>query len=827
MMKLAILLTCLMFGACSDRSEKNSQTDLLALKTETQTTSSVIGNLAATAIQKMHNLDVVLYPAPLIDSSHIAKLDDLEGVLGFFSEGTKDQMMIGRMSGKALKNFIQERTLERYKLELETAGITYHLIYKGGFPTLSNFAMENGRLLKDDEQYRVAISQHFFFSGDTFPSYKYRNGITTFFSQTADVISVREAIESYYASKLEFPDLQKRRAIVEMSPSSYVGQKTIGEIQGKSHISPLIGSIVTTKGIVTAIASYDWYPGGTEFFLQDKNFSSDERISSAIHVYTEGDIFDLKVGDEIEITAEVFEEMTNTGLSRTQLREIKSYQVISSQNPLPPVIRLGQNGRKIPQEKISTYRGDLNFKKALNLNDGLDFWESLESMRVSFTDLRITGFRGGKESSDPFELKSYLSLYAHPDGLNISKNVLVSPTGGILARPEQDSYNPQMINMSSGNLTKGLTSEHVFNVGDVIEGEVEGILTYNKNLFGDGDYQFMVPDEKAFPASLDRYAGRAITPLEARPKFSYTANENQLSIASYNLKNLSANDDARIEETASMFATNLKCPDIIGLVEVQDNNGLSIDGESSADLTLKKIKVNIPCNGKNYEAVNIDPQPHREGGQPGGNIRVAILFDQNKVSFHHRPIPNPLEETFILPNGHLNYNPGRIFPNSAEFRSTRKSLVAEFEFKGRPVFVIVNHLNSKLGDTSHWSNMQPAIPGSEDQRIRLAAKLNLFTKLIEKYNPEAHIALVGDFNAHIHENSMRVLEGDVVTNLIKTIDPSLRYTTNHNGNSQSLDYIMVNRNFLNRNARFEAVHLNSDFMGRLSDHDPVMGIFDF
>ena len=822
---IALLLLATL--ACDEGTVRHSQKNLVLHKSEINAKSSNVGNLAATAIQRIHNLDVVLYPAPLIDSSHMAKLDDPESVLGFFTEGPKDQMMIGRMSGRSLKEFVRDRSLERYMLELETAGLTYHIMYRGGFPILENFGMENGRILRDDEQYRVAISQFYFFSGETFPSYKYRNSITTFFSMTTETVSVRDSVREYLASGHSIPDLRRPRATVEMSPSKKVGRKSIAQIQGKSHISPLLGSTVTTRGIVTALASYDWYPGGTEFFLQDKTLSKDPRISSGIHVFTEKDILDIKVGDELEITAEVFEEMTGTGLTRTQLRQIKSYKVLSSGNSLPEAIKLGREGRSIPHDRISTYRGDLNFKPALNLADGIDFWESLESMRVSFKDLRITGFRGGKESSDPFELKSYLSLYAQPDGLNLRSQVLTTRGGGVLAVPENDAYNPQMINLSSGNLTKGLTSEHVFNMGDVIEGEVEGILTYNKNLFGDGDYQFMIPDENSLPASINRYAGRAITPLESRPQFGPTQADHQLTIAAYNLKNLSANDDNRILDTGKMISQNLKCPDIVGLVEVQDNNGLSIDGESNADLTLKKINDAIQCPGKNYGTINIDPQAHREGGQPGGNIRVAILYDQNRVSFSPRQLPDVLTETLIMPDGNLNYNPGRIYPNSEEFKSTRKSLIAQFEFRGEPVFVIVNHLNSKLGDSSHWGNMQPSIPGSDDRRIRMAMKLNLFAKLIEKYNSRANIAIIGDFNAHIEENAMRVLCGDVLVNMMKQLDPNDRYSTNHNGNSQSLDYILANRNLVNRNGHFESIHLNSDFMGRLSDHDPVMGIFDF
>ena len=74
---------------------------------------------------------------------------------------------------------------------------------------------------------------------------------------------------------------------------------------------------------------------------------------------------------------------------------------------------------------------------------------------------------------------------------------------------------------------------------------------------------------------------------------------------------------------------------------------------------------------------------------------------------------------------------------------------------------------------------------------------------------------------------MRVLEGDVLYNLMRDIPKNERYTTNHNGNSQSLDYIFINRNLRRHKPRFEVLHLNSDFMGRLSDHDPIWSGFKF
>jgi predicted extracellular nuclease len=102
-----------------------------------------------------------------------------------------------------------------------------------------------------------------------------------------------------------------------------------------------------------------------------------------------------------------------------------------------------------------------------------------------------------------------------------------------------------------------------------------------------------------------------------------------------------------------------------------------------------------------------------------------------------------------------------------------------------------------------------------------------FTGQIERNNSKANIAVIGDFNAYVNEMPMKVLESDRLYNLIRELPRQEWYTTNHNGNSQSLDYIFVNKNLRSKLNAFEIPQINSDFMGRLSDHDPVVGIFDF
>ena len=108
----------------------------------------------------------------------------------------------------------------------------------------------------------------------------------------------------------------------------------------------------------------------------------------------------------------------------------------------------------------------------------------------------------------------------------------------------------------------------------------------------------------------------------------------------------------------------------------------------------------------------------------------------------------------------------------------------------------------------------------------MAQAVNRFVARVERRNPDALIAVVGDFNEFIDMPAMQVLKGNTLYNLMKEVPKNERYTTNHNGNAQPLDYIFVNKNLKEIPHFFKPLHLNSDYMGRLSDHDPIISVFE-
>jgi endonuclease/exonuclease/phosphatase family metal-dependent hydrolase len=924
-------------------------------------TSTSAGNLIATAIREVHKLDVALYPRDLINDENVGFVSasmngqDVESLLNIYPlSGNKDEFMIGVMRGADIKKLIRTRIQDTFNLDIEVAGMVYHVhMVAGVVQGEGTFGLDNGRKFEDRESYRVAINQHFFFSGETFPSYKFRNGLNFSFVPNGDIISAKETLRTYLKTVGELPYLSEARGRFSKLTLNDIGFKPTYEIQGNSHRSPVWGHKVRTRGIVTALDGVDWFPRGIDIIIQDPNGDGRDDTSDALHVHLTEDVTDVKVGDEIEVAGTVYEHMTldmGQNMSKTVLREITDLKILKSNQPLPKPVIVGYQGRPIPDRTLSTWVGDLNFKPFLTLTDGIDFWESLEGMRVTINNPRVTGFRGGQEELMRLRPQRHLSLYIVPDGFRRKETRTLS--GGIVEDFMSGDFNPEVIHLSAGHLTadlnrikpsnprkiedceekggrryqdedgtprcrvpSGLTNtDYHYNVGDIFKGGITGILSFESNLFGGGEYTLVLPQtiyrydenvnngddapclvrsleylnpnynelfeggvEKASceqilktrekvadrnpPEEFQNIATGFLTkeftsdntincldvdffrkpmPFECRPVTKLKGQGRHLTIAAFNLENLAGNQEERLQDIGKAIRFNMKCPDIISLVEIQDNNGLDLQGGANADLTISKLINRSGCiqEGVRYKGINVDPINHNEGGQPGGNIRVAMIYNSARVKFRaygentDGPLADgSLQETRVTEQGNLSINPGRVFPNSEAFKNTRKSIVAQFEFEGEKVFVIGNHFNSKLGDTSFMGAQQPPYPESDEERATLAMGINEFVRILELREPQANIVVLGDFNAQYNERSMRTLEneGDLINLMFHKdlVHPNDRYSHNHNGSSSAIDFIFANKNLTAKDAALDVLHINSDYMGRLSDHDPVVARFYF
>ena len=270
--------------------------------------------------------------------------------------------------------------------------------------------------------------------------------------------------------------------------------------------------------------------------------------------------------------------------------------------------------------------------------------------------------------------------------------------------------------------------------------------------------------------------------------------------------------------------TNLNSPDIVALEEIQDNNGPTNDGTVAADQTLDLFTAAIvAAGGPQYEWRQIDPVDLADGGEPGGNIRVGFLFNPARVTFVDRPGGDATTAVEVVagPNRkpRLSVSPGRIDPASSAWTNSRKPLVGEFVFNDKTIFVVANHFNSKGGDQPLFGRFQPPTRSSEVQRLAQATEVREFVGAIQTFDRNANIVVLGDINDFEFSPTVdKLTEGGALVALMKTLPVNERYSYVFQGNSQTLDQILVGGRM--KTIDYDVVHINAEFFDQASDHDP-------
>ncbi|MDQ0115852.1 5'-nucleotidase C-terminal domain-containing protein [Paenibacillus harenae] len=578
----------------------------------------------------------------------------------------------------------------------------------------------------------------------------------------------------------------------------------IHDIQGESHKSEYAGQTVTdVEGVVTQYG-YTFATGGYKgFFMQDPTPDTNINTSEGIFVYSTNEALKPAIGNLVAVTGTVSEynEGSTGNLTSTQIT-MTARTIVSPVNAVPEPVTLGKNGRVIPSSIIDNDTVPMTeFQPA---DDAIDFYESLEGMLVKLPTPTILSpyWTSGSGNS---------MLYNIPTRIENDANDVLTGAGGLVLKGP-NNLNPQRLLIAYGDPGQQVST------GDKFNSDVTGVIGYNNGNFK------VIPAWNGLPAITQNTFQRETTTLQV--------DEDKLLIASYNIENYYPGVGAtKTEKLAESIVSNMKKPDIIGVVEMQDGNGEADTGMVEADASdlIEAIKA---AGGPDYVYTDIAPQDKKDGGAPGGNIRVGFLYNPDRVSLtgsvNNRKGSATEAVGYTGDSGELTYNPGRIDPTNSAFNSSRKPLAAQFEFNGEKVIVIANHFNSKGGDNGPFGVVQPPVLSSEDQRHDIAAIVNGFVKDVLTKNPEANIVALGDLNDFQFTETARIVRGNELDNLIDELPLNERYTYTFDGNSQVLDHILVSKN-LTANAEPDVVHLNADFSpsdGRVSDHDAVMAQID-
>ncbi|MHC1749950.1 MAG: DUF6359 domain-containing protein [Cellulosilyticaceae bacterium] len=588
------------------------------------------------------------------------------------------------------------------------------------------------------------------------------------------------------------------------------GELRICDIQGKGHTSPFVSAEVKNiKGVVTAI---DKTFG---FYIQSVTPDDDDDTSEGIYIKYDSKKITYKPvkGDLVAVDGVVEEGIGHTTnpnsnndvqLTVTQVRASK----VESKNEkveLPKAIVVGEGGRIAPNKIIDND----NFNEFDPEEDAIDFYESLEGMLIQVNDAQVVG--GTK----------YKEIPVMPDRGKNSANGMTYQGGVVITK---DNMHPEKIILGMGIGEKQSDLPNV-KVGDVFVGSMQGIMGYN-----DGNYKMLVNKDELPILNPAVYEN-------PNPVTRFEETENGLRIAAFNVENLGGNEkQEKYDKLAQVIAHNLKLPDIIGLEEVQDNSGKDNNGIVEADVVYTRlidaIKKQKGAENINYNYVEIAPEDNVDGGQPGGNIRVGMLYRTDRVQLvaeSKKGDAKTATKAIKDKDGtaSLTLNPGRITPESEAFISTRKSLAAQFVFKGQKVMIISNHLSSKGGDDPTFGNRQPAGLHTEARRLEQAKIVNQFVKEVLAVDHKAKIVALGDLNDFEFSNPVNVFEGKELYNMIEKLPESKRYSYNFQGNSQVLDNILVTSG-LEKNTEIEILNMNSCMPKeeQLSDHDPSIICID-
>jgi predicted extracellular nuclease len=353
------------------------------------------------------------------------------------------------------------------------------------------------------------------------------------------------------------------------------------------------------------------------------------------------------------------------------------------------------------------------------------------------------------------------------------------------------------------------------NVGDTLAGDVVGPLDYSFSNF-----------------KLEVTSVPTVVSGGLQRETATAAGDDELAVATFNVENLSPSDSpTKFSRLAGQIVHNLAAPDVLALEEIQDNTGPTDDGTVASDQTVSQLVAAIAAaGGPAYDARWIDPQDKTDGGQPGGNIRSVLLFRTDRgLSFTDRPGGDSTTAVQVVRTRKgvsLSVSPGRIDPTNPAFDDSRKPLVGEFRFKGKPLFVIANHFSSKGGDDPLFGRWQQPTRFSEAARHEQAQAVRGFVDDLLAADSGARVVVLGDLNDFEFSRTADILVGSGSTAMLdlpRTLSPQERYTYVYEGNSQVLDHILISPALVGSSTpryAYDVVHTNSEFFDQDSDHDP-------
>lgn len=608
---------------------------------------------------------------------------------------------------------------------------------------------------------------------------------------------------------ISISDAQGRNgsAIITLVVTTAPLNLSIHDIQGPGDTSPVVGRLVSTTGIVTAVVS-------NGFFIQnpDNAVDADPNTSEGVFVFTSSrPAAPAVLGNLVQVTGTVAEFIPSSDPNSPSSTEIQgpSTTLISTGNPLPTPLTLtaADTDPAGPIDQLEKYEGmrvHVDVMTASGPTDG----NLNEANATSTSNGVFFGVIAG--IPQPFR-EPGVQL---PDPL---------PAGAPATVTRWDT-NPEILRVNTAVQT-GST------VLDVTTG-----ATVN-NLTGPLDFNSRFYSILTDPNSATATGNMSAVPVPV-------AAPNELTIANFNMerffdtvKDAGTSDVAltptafanRLNKASLAIRNVLNMPDVIGVEEMEHQSTL----QALAD----KVNSDAVAAGQpspNYQAFLV------EGNDIGGiDVGLLVKGTINVISVEQLG----KDTTFVQPDGTtalLNDRPPLVLTATASQPNSDTSL---------PFTMVVNHLRSLL-------SIDDPVDGPR-VRAKREAQAEFVANLLQSHQAagenviqvcdcnafefsDGYVDVMGAILGHpVPADQVVLASPDLVdpdfTDLVTTLPHDQQYSYDFNGSHQVLDHVVVSQSFLSKLSRFAIARNDADFpevfrndpnrSERISDHDMPVAYF--
>ncbi len=535
----------------------------------------------------------------------------------------------------------------------------------------------------------------------------------------------------------------------------------IHAIQGSGERTPLAGEKLTIEGVVVA----DFQDKRNElggFFVQEEDADADDDPLTSEGIFVDSALLqvDVSAGDIVRVTGTAF-ELSDAGVTLTQLRRVKSIEVCGSRASVTPV------------------------EVTLPVTDVFD-WEQWEGMLVTLpqeltvTQLYNLGRYGEVMLSAGGRLfqPTNISLPGEPALEVAAENArrsIILDDGLSIQNADPTRYPPG-----------GLSADNILRSGYAVTG-VTGVVDHRY-----GTYRV--------------YATEAPEFVQANPRENVPDDVGgRLRIASFNVLNYFNGDGAgggfpteRGADTPEEFERQrvkiLKAilaldADVVGLIEIE-NDG---DGPQSAIADLVN-GLNAAAGDEVYAYIpdaEEQPLPIAGSDEGGDAIKQAIIYRPAAVT----PVGDPVTTL------------------EAPFNQRRPPVAQAFEENatGERFIVVVNHFKSK---GCSGSGVDPDTGDGQgcwnNERVQAARTLLAWLATDPTDTGDPDVLVLGDLNAYAMEEPIRVFLDAGYVNLVKRFEGDTDYSYVYYGQAGSLDHALANASLSEQVTGATIWHINAD-----------------